>query len=242
MTVAVKSLLCHTHMDKVYLFTEDDVFPADLPDCIVNVNVSHQQWIRPDSGSTWTYMANMRFCLGKLIPGADIVLYLDTDTLVLQDISTLWDVNLSGKLFGMVREDVGDITLEFLRGSFVASGDRTIAPLHSDDARPPYPVRPYYNSGVMLINVAELVRTGADDMLIDTVNNPDGTSLYPDQDAINLLCAEQIVPLSDRFNVIHALRPDFSLQDIAIKHYASDKPLWKSSVWQSYKHMPWTIL
>lgn len=79
--------------------------------------------------------------------------------------------------------------------------------------------------------------TAIDDELIGAVLSSDYE--YPDQDAINLLCHERIVPLPQEYNVIPALLPDFPPDKIRIKHYASDKPLWKSSLWQQYRRIPW---
>jgi len=41
MIPAVKSLLKNSDVDKVYLLIEDDIFPYDLPDKIVPINISN---------------------------------------------------------------------------------------------------------------------------------------------------------------------------------------------------------
>lgn len=238
MAVSAKSLLMHSRVDHVFFFIEDDVFPDPLPDIISCVNVSGQKWFSINTGSPWTYMANMRFTLGKLLPNADSVLYLDTDTLILKDVSPAFDINLSGKLFAMVEEGNDDVTIEYMNGSFVLNGN-LIQQLRSTEPRPPYPVRPYYNSGVMLMNLDQLRLTHMDDTLIDAVNHPHKESEYPDQDAINILCHDFIVPMPQEYNVISNLTPDFHQDRIRIKHYASDKPLWKSGLWQSYRRLSW---
>ena len=234
MVVAAKSLLCHNIVDKIFFFIEDDNFPNPLPSVIECINVSNQTWF-PASHSMWTYMANMRFVVGKILNHIDSILYLDTDTLVLGDISEVFNTNLTGKLFAMVQEDLNDITIEFLNCFGVYNN--TLYRVLSDAARPEYPIHPYFNSGVMFINVSEMKNTGMDDILVHEVNNSNHP--YPDQDAINLTCHDKIVPLPTNYNVIPALLPDFPHEQIRIKHYASDKPLWKSSLWQSYKRMSW---
>ena len=237
MVVAAKSLLCHTAVDRVFFLTEDDSFPEPLPDVVRVLNVSGQQWF-PAGGangeSSWPYMAFIRLALGKLMPDEDTALYLDTDTLVLQNISPLWNVDLSGKLFGMVREDIGETPLELMKAFHEGLG---IDVFQSDNPRPAYCIRPYYNSGVMLMNLAELRQSGMDDRLIHeihTVKYP-----YPDQDAINLLCAGRIAELPQAYNVIRALAPDFPQDQVRIRHFCSDKPLWKSGLWQAYKRRSW---
>ena len=48
MTTAAKSLLSHTHVDRVWFLIEDDLFPEALPDVIRTKNVSGQTWFDPE--------------------------------------------------------------------------------------------------------------------------------------------------------------------------------------------------
>lgn len=238
METAAKSLLYNTYIDNVYFFIEDDVFPTALPGVISTVNVSDQQWFDrngPNYNTSWTYMAYTRLVITKILPDCHRILYLDTDTIVMQDISPVFEANLNGKLFGMVREDLHELQLEICN-AFVDHGN-ALTHFQSDSARPAYCTHPYYNSGVMLMNLDELRVTGMDDAIIHEINTV--SYPYPDQDAINLLCKNRIFPLPTEYNVISAISPDFPLDQIRIKHYASDKPLWKSSLWQRYKRMSW---
>lgn len=241
METAVKSLLYNTPVDKVYFFIEDDTFPSYIPDVITTVNVSDQHYFDQNGAnakSYWTYMAFVRLAMAKILPDCHQALYLDTDTIILQNITDLFNTNLSGNVFAMVTEDVGDITLELCNG-FSMMGNQ-IKHFKSDSPRPQYPIRPYYNSGVMLMNLDELRTTGMDDRIIHEINTVNYE--YPDQDAINLLCHDRIIPLPPEYNVIASLRPDFPYDQIKIKHFASEKPLWKSSLWQSYRRMNWNTV
>ena len=238
MEVAAKSLLSHTSMDHVFFVTEDNEFPSDLPDIITTVNVSDQRWFDqngPNYKSAWTYMAYVRLAFAKLFPQYDKLLYLDTDTIVLQDISPLLDLNLTDNFFAMIREDELEIPLEICH-AFSISPDGLVK-FQSDNPRPEFSIRPYFNSGVMLMNLKLLRESHMDDQLIDHINSV--VHAYPDQDTINLLCHDHILPVPTEYNVIPALFPDFPKDEIRIKHFASDKPLWKSSLWQHYKRLPW---
>ena len=238
MEVSAKSMLVHTPVDCVYFLIEDDTFPSPLPDIIQTINVSGQEWFKKDGPnyySAWTYMAFIRLALAKILPELHVALYLDTDTLVLNDASQIFNTNVNGKLFGMIQEDIGDIPLE-LCNSFSFAGSNILM-FQSDNPRPEYCIRPYYNSGVMLMNLDEMRSTGMDDVLIHELNTVQYG--YPDQDAINLLCADRIEPIPLEYNVIPAICPDFPFDKIRIKHFASEKPLWKSSLWQSYKRLSW---
>ena len=240
MQTAAKSLLYHNRMDRVYFITEDSEHPDlnGLPDIFTVINVSGQQYFDPSGpnyASPWSYMAYIRLALCKILPDVHRILYLDADTVVLDDISPLLDMDMTGKLFAMVREDVGEITMEQIK-AFSVSGD-TLVPFQTDSARPPFPVRPYYNSCVMLMNLDEFKRDGTDDRLIEELNTV--KHAYPDQDIVNIFCAGRIVTLPQEYNVIPAIVPDFPLSEIKIRHFASDKPVWKHSVWQKYRKMSW---
>lgn len=238
MEVAAKSLLCHTPVDHIHFLIEDETYPGYLPDIISVQDVSKQPWFDPNGPnyfSNWTYMAFMRLAFAKIFPQYDQVLYLDTDTLVLQDISRLLSTDLGDRLFAMVREDNVEIPLEICNAfSIFPSG---LAAFRSDNPRPEFSIRPYYNNGVLLMNLRLLRETGMDDQLIDELNR--NKHDYPDQDVINLMCHDKIMELPTEYNAIPALFPDFPHERIRIKHFASDKPLWKSSLWQQYRRLTW---
>lgn len=109
MITSAKSLLYHTPLDKVYFLTEDDTFPYDLPDCITNINVSGQAYFSPDGmnyKNTWTYMCLMRAAFSKILHRHDKVLSLDIDIAVNDDISDLFDIDMSDYYIAGVHEPV----------------------------------------------------------------------------------------------------------------------------------------
>ena len=102
MVSACKSLLANSDVDKIYLLIEDDEFPYELPDCIETINVSNQTYFRkssPNMQSTFTYMAMMRATFALMFPQYDRILSLDVDTIVVDDISILWDAPLDRYYF-----------------------------------------------------------------------------------------------------------------------------------------------
>lgn len=127
MVVAARSLLWHTRMDRVVFLIEDDIFPEPLPSVIETINVSGQEFFPPDGPnykSRWTYMTLMRLVLPELIPDERRVLWLDVDTIVTDDISDLFEVDLGECCIGAVREPPWS-----------------------------RPGRVYYNAGVLLIDL-----------------------------------------------------------------------------------------
>ena len=107
MAVAAKSLTAHTRMDKIVFLTEDDTFPEWLPDIVEIKNVSGQTWFRPDGPnfvSHWTWMTMMRVVIPWLLPDEDMALSLDVDTIVTDDVGSLFDTDLGDNVIGMVEE------------------------------------------------------------------------------------------------------------------------------------------
>ena len=170
MVVAAKSLLCHTHIDRVWFLIEDDEFPEELPAVIKTKNMSGQQWF-PDGPNTrkrWSYMSLLRLALPEILPEEDRVLWLDIDTIVNADITDLMKTDLDGCYVAAVEEPI-----------------RSKAPFL------------YYNAGVMVMDLKKL-RDGMADLLIRYVNRVD--MRFPDQDVINLLCQGRIKPVSPYWN------------------------------------------
>lgn len=107
METAAKSLLINSDVDKIYFLIEDDEFPYELPDCIETRNMSGQTFFKPDGPnmkSHFTYFAMLRAALCYIFPDLDVILSLDTDTVVDADISGLWDLDLDGYYFAASRE------------------------------------------------------------------------------------------------------------------------------------------
>lgn len=174
MATAAKSLLFHDGADKVYFLIEDDAFPEWLPPQIETINVSGQGFF-PKTGANFktafTYMSLLRVCYTKLLPELDKVLQLDVDTIVDDDISYLWEVDLDGKWFAAVHEDFS-----------------TYKPFG----------RTYYNIGVAMFNLAQIRAENADELLIDYLNT---TAVpYIDQDAWNRYGIGKDVKLPVRYN------------------------------------------
>ena len=171
MTVAAKSLLTHTKVDRIFFLIEDDEFPEPLPDVIECINVSDQQFFPHDGPNykcRWTYMTLIRLALPFIFPEEKRVLWLDVDTLVVEDISEIFDTDF---------EDC-----------FVA------AVVEPERSSKPFV---YFNAGVLLMDLEKL-REGKCQEWIDYINTHKLT--FTDQDCINLLCQGKIKPISPIYN------------------------------------------
>ena len=99
MYTSLKSLLMNTQMDRVYLLIEDDQFPYPVPENVYVANVSQQQFFHPGTanfGSPYSYMDLLRCALSFILKDEKVVLWLDIDTIITEDISDLFETDMTG--------------------------------------------------------------------------------------------------------------------------------------------------
>ena len=195
MTWAAKSLLCNTKVDKVWFLVEDDEFPHELPSIIETINVhDYIERTFPPSGvnskTHFTKMALVRICYPELLPGVDKVLQLDVDTVVMDDLSPLWDIDMEGKWFAAAWE-----------------------PLSGYD---PYHSGHYQNVGVCMFNLEAMRADDAQAKLVHFINNTKANCV--EQDALNYLgqMHGKSVDIPTRYNENRACG---YTDDPAIVHY-----------------------
>ena len=146
MIAACKSLLCNTPVDRVFFLSEDDTFPHELPDIITNISVKDQKYFPPDGpnfNNAWTYMCMIRAAFPEMFPKYSKILSLDIDTVVTEDVSDLWDY---------------DMTDYYLAGVPEPQRQRSSAdPM-------------YINFGVVMLNLDKLRQDNIQPKLIDSLN------------------------------------------------------------------------
>ena len=212
MSASAKSLLCHNKIDRIYFFIEDDTFPETLPDCITCINVSTQQFFPPDGlnyDSEQTYMDPIRLALPYLLPDEHVVLSLDDDTIIQDDISRIWETDFNGLPFAAVKE--------------------------TNTNHNPRP--PYYNFGVVLMDLDRMRSEQLTDKLIDAFNYKQKYK-YKAQDCINDICYKMFVDLPSRYNVCGMTE---KTQQKDIIHYAG-QPIEKVRFARDskpYADLPW---
>lgn len=174
--------LLHWHPDvKIYLLCEDDEI-ENLSNCknisFLNVNnlslpidLNH-----PNANTKYTYFALIRCFLTKIIPD-DKILWLDVDTLILDSISDLWNIDMTNLA-----------VIGYPEGTLYA---RNFFPKLKKS-------RAYINSGVLLMNLKFIKNKKIDEEIIKILNSQNLT--FPDQDAINLACDGYVGYLSAIYN------------------------------------------
>lgn len=97
MIPSMKSLLIHSDVEKIYFLIEDDVFPYELPPEVECINVSNQKWFAPNCinmKNRCSYMVLLRVVFSQIFPYLDRILTIDNDTIVKENISELWRLNM----------------------------------------------------------------------------------------------------------------------------------------------------
>jgi lipopolysaccharide biosynthesis glycosyltransferase len=126
-----------------------------------------------------------RVFLPELLPTTSRILYLDCDTLVVDDLSLLWDVDLQGSYLGAVDN------------AFEPGAERHATDLGLGSARD------YFNSGVLLLNL-DLMRTeNATDAILECARTR--SLVWPDQDALNLVLGRRRLRLDPKWNCMNVL-------------------------------------
>lgn len=122
-----------------------------------------------------------RLFIGEVLPEeTDRILYLDCDTVVLSSLNRLWETKLGSFLMGAVMEP-------------------TIYPSIKEEIGL-LPEAPYFNSGVLLIDMKRWREENAQKQLLDFYRSMGGKLFAGDQDTINGALKGRIKPLSPRYN------------------------------------------
>lgn len=210
MSASLKSLLYHSPVDKVFFLIEHDTFPSPLPSCIECINVSKQSVFDrngPNIMTWYSFMTTLRAGLTKILPPyVDRVLWLDPDTVVVDDISDIWNTDLQNRYFAAVEE--------------VRNHNHSL--------------RPYFNAGVMLMDLHKFRSDGMDDRIIDEINTVHYEHL--EQDVLNYLCFQHVRKLPACYSASYVSEP---CEKPKIKHFlANDKPFFGRAA-KPYADLSW---
>ena len=182
------------------------------------IDIANASEIRGQGSSghlNWVTLSKL--LIPKLLPTVDKVVWLDCDLIVCDDLIELWRMPMHGKSILAVQESTIGHTLPFAADYGVAL-----------DA-------PYFNSGVMVLDLAALRRADFTPRALAVLARHPRLR-YLDQDVFNLLCAGDWAPLERRWNLIVAAETD-TITAIerarrqphpSIVHYASVPKPWFS--------------
>lgn len=118
-----------------------------------------------------------------LPPEVEKILYLDPDLMIINEIRSLYDTDLGGRMFG------------------AAYHDRLSVKEVNKIRLLPYEIEAYYNTGVLLMDLALQRENIREREVFNFVEGNRIKLILPDQDIINALYAKSIMPLDEvRYN------------------------------------------
>lgn len=129
----------------------------------------------------WTINSFDKLFLSSILPPSiDKVLYLDSDTLICQNIVDLWDTNINDFDFAAAEDPLNDNLMSLLGFS---RGDL------------------YFNSGVLLENLKNIRKERVEYKIVDFCRSLDGCVFFSEQTALSFVCQNRIKSLDIKYNV-----------------------------------------
>lgn len=128
-----------------------------------------------------SYAAYARVFIPQVLHEVGRVLYLDCDTLVDGSLEDLFGIDLHGKPFALACDCIHSAYKRAIN--------------HPRDL-------PYFNSGVMLIDIAQWRASRCTERMLDELANPRGPNPLGDQDIIVRCFSEETEPLPPKWNFL----------------------------------------
>lgn len=172
--------------------------------------------------------AYYRLLIPQIIPeGIKKIIYLDSDTVVTGDISILFNQELNDNILGAIKEVSQEEVLNIW-------GERGITK--------------YFNSGVLLINLEKWRIENISEKAFLFIKENQQELHWADQDALNLVCAQNWQELDKRFN-LQIDRNQKQIKNInpIVLHYVGRLKPWHyeytnyyhKHYWDYLKQTPW---
>lgn len=148
-----------------------------------------------------------RLFIEKICKNYQKVIYLDCDTIILDDITKLFRINLENKLFGAV------IIPEKLKSKELKKYVKKTLKLQND--------LEYFNTGVLIINIKKIIEFKLFKKSINLLQKIKNPRLH-DQDILNTICFGKIKFINPKFN--HFMGYSNKNNKKTIIHYVIEKP------------------
>ena len=190
------------------------------------VNLSYYIKKVQDKLYTRDYYTNttyFRMFLPELYPQYDKVLYLDSDIVVLGDISQLYNTEIGTNLVAAAPDDI----IQYNK-VFQEYAEKVVGVVKYQN---------YCNAGILLMNLDQLRKFNFQDKflyLLGTVK----FSVAQDQDYLNRLCKGRVTLINSQWDVMPVVNRKINKEDIKIIHYNFAYKPWRFEDVQ-YKEYFW---
>ena len=190
------------------------------------VNLSYYIKKVQDKLYTRDYYTNttyFRMFLPELYPQYDKVLYLDSDIVVLGDISQLYNTEIGTNLVAAAPDDI----IQYNK-VFQEYAEKVVGVVKYQN---------YFNAGILLMNLDQLRKFNFQDKflyLLGTVK----FSVAQDQDYLNRLCKGRVTLINNQWDIMPVINRKINKEDIKIVHYNFAYKPWRFEDVQ-YKEYFW---
>jgi lipopolysaccharide biosynthesis glycosyltransferase len=158
-----------------------------------------------------------RLMIDRLLdPSIARVLYLDSDTMMRAPVETLYDIDLEGHPIAAVRDPYGEMIVAWRD----LKANRDLFDIADG----------YFNSGVMLIDMAGWRESGVLDRLVAAAADGTLAKLYFDQDILNLVFKRRWLQLPATWNMVDPRRIHATLNPAIVHYTGRDRP------WHMFGH------
>lgn len=127
-----------------------------------------------------------RSFIARLYPMYNKAIYIDSDTILRDDIANLYDIDLGDNIVGAVVDKKVENVPEFRK--YV---ERALGVPHTE----------YVNSGVLLIDLKKMRKIRYLSKMVNMINTFDANLVAPDQDYLNVICRGKIMHLGPEWNM-----------------------------------------
>lgn len=168
---------------------------------------AYENFIIPE-GYGWSVEIFYRLFLASLLPDVEKIIYLDSDTIILSDISELYNTNIDHHCVAAIENYNKESVLK-----------EYCSRLGLDSK--------YFNSGVLLMNLNAFRKESIETKLFDFAKNNSDIILCPDQDILNVVLKDRVKYLDISWNAqnIHDNIP-IKANKIKIYHYSGALKPW----------------
>ena len=231
--IAVASGAANTVRPIVFHFLHEDLTDLDLrafdflehfPHASLRVHKISDAFFRDWPAMRWSRAIYYRLILPDLLPDLEKIIYLDSDLLVLRDLSELFDTPFDG-----------------------ASCMAVVTKVSHDHTRLlGIPPERYFNSGVLVFSPVRWKLAGCAGRFKECIANYADRIKYPDQDILNLVFQSQVRFLHPRWNIITSTFRNepvacYTAEQImdalahpGIAHFTGSHKPWR--LWKTFRH------
>ena len=167
----------------------------------------------------WSPVIMARLLLPRFFD-AGRVLHIDGDTLVLDDVAPLFDLSMGDKLIAAAR-DSRTMEIQMWRDADTDDLARDTAKVMNG-----YPATDYFNSGVILLDCGEVIRSGLDVEMVRLME-VGSTCPFPDQDVLNIIFKGRVKFVGQEWNTHILTYVDPKTQQIewhSLRRYLTRSP------------------